>query len=139
MMSNSAEIRWRQRFANFTSAMASLVEACEKDEYSNLERSGLVQTFEFSFELAWNTLKDLLFYEGFEPKTPRETIRTAFVAGYFSEAEAATALDALEKRNILSHSYDETNAKQAVSLIKFHYLPMLRALHERLRVKQEAQ
>lgn len=137
-MSNTAEIRWHQRFANFSKAMARLVEACEQDGYSDLERSGLVQTFEFSFELAWNTLKDLLFYEGLEAKTPRETIRTAFTAGYLTEAEAATAIDALDKRNLLSHSYDEAAALEAEELIKNHYAPMLQALFARLGEKKES-
>ncbi|MFZ1731380.1 MAG: HI0074 family nucleotidyltransferase substrate-binding subunit [Bacteroidota bacterium] len=137
-MSNSAEIRWHQRFANFSKAVTRLLDACEQEHYSDLERSGLVQTFEFSFELAWNTLKDLLFYEGLEAKTPRETIRTAFTAGYLSEDEAATAIDALDKRNLLSHSYDEAAAREAESLIKNHYAPMLKTLHERLGNKMDA-
>jgi nucleotidyltransferase substrate binding protein (TIGR01987 family) len=137
-MSNSAEIRWRQRFENFHKAVTLLAAACELDEYSDLERAGLVQTFEFSFELAWNTLKDLLFHEGHDPRTPRETIRTAFTAGYLSETETATALDALDKRNLLSHSYDEATAEEAVQLIREHYAPMLLALHVRLDIKQSA-
>jgi nucleotidyltransferase substrate binding protein (TIGR01987 family) len=137
-MSNTAEIRWQQRFENFHKVAILLTAACEQDEYSDLERAGLVQTFEFSFELAWNTLKDLLFYEGYEPKTPRETIRTAFTAGYFSEDEAATALDALDKRNLLSHSYDDATAAEAVELIKHRYAPLLEALHVRLGEKRRS-
>ncbi|MBE0645487.1 MAG: nucleotidyltransferase substrate binding protein [Bacteroidetes bacterium] len=138
-MSNTAEIRWHQRFENFHKALTLLASACEQSEYSDLERAGLVQTFEFSFELAWNTLKDLLFHEGHDPRTPQETIRTAFTAGYLTEAEAATALDALDKRNLLSHSYDETAAEEAVLLIRGQYAPMLLALHARLDEKRSAQ
>jgi nucleotidyltransferase substrate binding protein (TIGR01987 family) len=137
-MSNSAELRWQQRFENFNKAVTLLASACKQDEYSDLERAGLVQTFEFSFELAWNTLKDLLFHEGHDPRTPRETIRTAFTAGYLTETETATALDALDKRNLLSHSYDEATAEEAVQLIRENYAPMLLSLHDRLSTKQSA-
>lgn len=137
-MSNSAELRWQQRFENFNKAVTLLASACEQDEYSDLERAGLVQTFEFSFELAWNTLKNLLFHEGHDPRTPRETFRTAFTAGYLTETETATALDALDKRNLLSHSYDEATAEEAVQLIRENYAPMLLSLHDRLSTKQSA-
>jgi len=67
-MSNADEIRWRQRLDNFSHALAQLSAACNQPGYTDLERSGLVQTFEFTFELAWKTLQDLLFYEGYGAK-----------------------------------------------------------------------
>lgn len=103
-MSNTDEIRWHQRLDNFGKAMAQLKAACNQEEYSDLERAGLVQMFEFSFELAWKVLKDLLFYEGFDAGTPRAVIRTAFTAGYLSEDDSEVFLDALDKRNLLSHT-----------------------------------
>ena len=135
-MSNSDEIRWQQRLANFRKALAQLEAACDMEEYSDLERAGLVQTFEFSFELGWKTLKDLLFYEGYDEKTPRDIIRRAFEAGYLSEEDIETALDALDKRNLLSHTYDEETAEEAVALIREQYAPMLIRLRDKLVEKQ---
>lgn len=124
-MSNSDEIRWQQRLANFKRAVAKLEEACELEEYSELEQAGLVQTFEFSFELAWKTLKDLLFYEGFELSSPREVIKQAFTTGYLNESNTEILLDALEKRNRLAHTYDDETAAEAVRLINDNYFPAL--------------
>lgn len=135
-MSNADEIRWKQRLANFEKAMAQLEAACEEEDYTDLERAGLVKTFEIAFELAWKTLKDLLFYEGFEEKAPRTVLRRAFEAGYLDEAEAETVLDALDKRNLLSHTYDEKAAREAVVLIKDRYAPALRGILARLRDKR---
>ena len=135
-MSNSDEIRWQQRLANFRKALAQLEAACDLEEYSDLERAGLVQTFEFSFELGWKTLKDLLFYEGYDEKTPRDVIRRAFEAGHLSEEDTETALNALDKRNLLSHTYDEETAEEAVSLIREQYAPMLCRLRDKLLEKQ---
>lgn len=137
-MSNTDEIRWQQRLANFNKAMSQLEAACEEDEYSDLERAGLVKTFEFSFELAWKTLRDLLFYEGYEENTPRDVLRRAFEAGYLDEAAAETALDALDKRNLLSHTYNEKTAQEAESLIKGRYAPMLQVLLATLNEKRAA-
>ena len=134
-MANSEDIRWKQRLGNFKKAMARLEAACFLEEYSELELAGLAQTFEFSFELGWKTLKDLLVYQGTDAGTPREVFRAAFAAGYLTEEETETLLQALEKRNVLSHTYREEIAKEAEVLIKDRYFPVLRAVLERLEEK----
>ena len=131
-MSNTDEIRWQQRLDNFGKALSQLDEACEQDSYTNLERAGLVQTFEFSFELAWNVLKDLLFYEGYDVKVPRTVIRKSFEVDYLDEGDCEIFLDALGKRNLLSHTYQEEIALQAETLIKEQYHPMLQRLYTTL-------
>ena len=136
-MANSDEIRWRQRLENFGKALAQLKAACRQDKYSELERAGLVQMFEFTMELAWNTMKDLLFYEGFEVKTPRETIRKAFETEYLTEEEAEALLDALTKRNLLSHTYDEKTAEEAERLVKNVFAPVFSELYDRLQRKSD--
>ncbi len=131
-MSNTDEIRWKQRLDNFGKALSQLDEACAKDEYTDLERAGLVQMFEFSFELAWKVLKDLLFYEGYDLKVPREVIRKSFEVDYLDEEDCEFFLDALAKRNLLSHTYREEVAHEAERLIKSRYHPMLRRLRDTL-------
>ncbi|RLB59943.1 MAG: nucleotidyltransferase [Deltaproteobacteria bacterium] len=135
MMDNRTPIRWRLRLENFRRAVERLESACRLDEYSELERAGLVQTFEFSFELGWKTLKDLLDHEGYDDKTPREVIRRAFQAGYLDETDTTTWLDGLDKRNLLSHIYHEGIAREAERLIKERYHPLLRRLLDHLEEK----
>ena len=120
-----------------TIASARLETACSQERYSELERAGLVQMFEFTLELSWGTLKDLLFYEGFEVRTPRDAIRRAFEAGYLTEEETETLLEALIKRNVLSHAYDEKTAEEAERLIKDLFTPLFRALCDRLLRKRD--
>ena len=134
-MSNAHEARWQQRLDNFSNALAQLSAACDQDQYNDLERSGLVQVFEFSFELAWKTLKDLLFYEGYELNVPRAVIRKCFEAGYLNEADCETLLDALDKRNLLSHTYRKALALEAETLITTCYHPALVRLHATLQAK----
>lgn len=137
-MSNADEIRWQQRLENFSHALAQLSAACSQPGYTDLERSGLVQTFEFSFELAWKTLQDLLFYEGYEVGTPRAAIRQSFAASYLDEEDCETLLDALDKRNLLSHAYRKALALEAETLIKTCYHPALAELHATLQAKRQA-
>ena len=135
-MSNADEARWQQRLDNFSSALAQLSAACAQGQYSDLERMGLVQVFAFSFALAWKTLQDLLFYEGYEPKTPRAVIRKSFETEYLSEADCQTLLDALEQRNLLSHTYRKDLALEAENLITTCYHPTLVRLHATLQAKR---
>ena len=125
-----------QRLEGFESALSQLTDACAITEYSDLERAGLVQTFEFSFELAWNTLKDLLFYEGYDEKVPRSIIRRSFEAGYLGEDDWEALLDALDKRNLLIRTYRKELALEAEALIKNHYHPALLRIHATLNARR---
>ena len=60
------EVRWHYRFRNFSRAFSLLREALEEEAstLNQLEREGVIQRFEYTFELAWNLLKDRLEYDG---------------------------------------------------------------------------
>jgi nucleotidyltransferase substrate binding protein (TIGR01987 family) len=118
-------LRWKQRLENLTKANARLKAACSQEQYSDLERAGLVQMFEFSFELTWKTLKDLVEYEGYEAASPRNAIRTALEANHITAENCEILLDALNKRNLLVHTYDEANALEAQSLIIKNFGPAI--------------
>lgn len=137
-MSNTDEIRWQQRFDNFQKAFLLLQEALEDKpihEYSKLEQEGIIQRFEYTFELAWKTLKDKLFYEGYDEKTPRGVIRRAFEVGFISEEDTEIWLDSLNKRNILSHTYDENAAREALEAIRGSYYPVIRQVYQALKAE----
>ena len=131
-MSNSDERRWQQRLDNFGTALAQLANACERERYDDLERAGLIKTFEFCFELSWNVPKDLLYYEGHEVKVPRAVIRKGFEVDYIDENDCETLLDPLDKRNLLSHTYWSDVAREAEALIKGRYCPALLRLYRTL-------
>ena len=134
-MSNSDEIRWIQRLEHFGKALSRLTEACHRDQYDDLERAGLIKTFEICFELSWNVLKDLLFYEGYDAKTPRAVIRKSFETEYIDEDDCEVLLAALEKRNVLSHVYRESIALEVETLINDYYHPVLLRLHAALSAR----
>ena len=116
--------------------LAQLTNACERERYDDLERAGLIKTFEFCVELSWNVLKDLLFYEGHEVKVPRAAIRKSFEVDYIDEDDCETLLDALDKRNLLSHTYWSEVAREAEALIKERYHPVLVRLYATLEAKR---
>jgi nucleotidyltransferase substrate binding protein (TIGR01987 family) len=113
-------IRWLQRFQNFEKSYRFLLASHEKNDLSELEKAGLIKAFEFTFELAWKTLKDFLDYKNVDVKFPRDVIKEAFKHELISNGEIW--MDMFDKRNLMAHTYDEEKADLAVSLIKGKYL-----------------
>lgn len=132
---NSNPERWKQRLQNLIKAQARLSRACSQQSYSELELAGLVQTFEFSFELMWKTLKDLLEFEGFDVASPRSVIRTALEAKHLTSDQTEALLGALAKRNLLAHTYDEQNVLEAQKLIINSYAPVIKDVTGYLEAK----
>ena len=90
---------------------------------SKLEEQGLVKSFEFTFELAWKTLKDYLTFMEVEVKFPREVLKSAFKYELIDDGDIW--MDMLQKRNLMAHTYDETNAQTAIQLITGSYFAQL--------------
>jgi nucleotidyltransferase substrate binding protein (TIGR01987 family) len=126
------DVRWKQRFQNFDRACVLLREALERKPatLSMLEKEGVIQRFEYTFELAWKTLKDYLEEGGLviAPVTPRQVIKEAFAAKVISEGEVWVNM--LDHRNLLSHTYDSSVFEQAVEAIAGRYLPAVTQLRE---------
>ena len=137
-MSTPREQRWRQRMESFGAALERLDEACRQTSYTNLERAGLVQTFVISYELGWKTLRGLLLFEGYDPNSPRDVIRQGFEAGYLDADDCETFLDAVGRRNLLTHTYRDETARGAEASIKGRYQPMLHRLYQALEGKRTA-
>lgn len=127
--------RWILRYRNFANALEQLRQACDLETYSKLERAGLVQTFAFTFELAWKTLKDLLFADGLTEYSPRGTLRQSLQQEYLTDDDCEDLLDALDKRNLLAHTYNEEAALLVEDLIKMKYFPALEGLEESLKAR----
>lgn len=125
-----SEIRWKQRFDNFKKATKQLTEFIEKETLNKFEVQGLIQCFEYTFELAWKTMKDYLELEGFTVKSPRSTIQMGFQTELISDGH--TWIDALEKRNLMAHTYDERKAVEAEVLIRESYYTAIIELCEKL-------
>ena len=129
------DIRWKQRFQNFDRAYLLLRLALEHGPgaLNQLEKEGVVQRFEYSFELAWKTVKDFLEASGivFATITPRHVLKEAFTAKLIADGQVW--VDMLDQRNLLSHTYDFRSFEKAVAAIGTRYLPAMTALHEFFR------
>ena len=113
-MSNP-DIRWKQRFKNFEGALQNLKESIAQKQHSDLEKAGVIQYYEFTFELGWKTIKDYLEEREVIAQFPRDVIREGFSYNIIRDGDVW--LDMLQKRNLMSHTYTKRNAALAFSLI----------------------
>ena len=132
---NALDIRWIQRFSNFERSFSPLCEALKIESPSVVERAGLIQFFEMAFELSWKLLKDYEEMEGFAPKTPREVIKQAFQAELVRDGHGW--VNALQDRNLMSHTYNEKVAIDVENRIRIQYFPLLKELYEMFKSKLE--
>lgn len=120
---DEVETRWKQRLANFNKAFGQLSDAVAlmaARALSPLERQGVIQAFEYTYELGWNVLRDYLRWQGnAELSGSRDTLREAFSAKLIDDGEIW--MDMLQDRNRTSHTYNEATAAEILNNIQAHY------------------
>lgn len=133
MVRKHEDIRWKQRFSNFSKALGHLKEAVSSLENpSDLEKEGTVQRFEFTHELAWKVMKDFLEYEGISGITgSRSATREAFNKGLVTEGQMW--MNMLESRNKTVHTYVDEILQKEYHLIVQEYFPLLEQFHQKMR------
>lgn len=124
---DNLDIRWKQRFYNFSKALGHLEKALELENPDLLQKAGIIQFFEICFELSWNMVKDYLEDQGFiDVKSPRSALKKAFEIGLITEGHLWMEL--LQDRNLSAHTYDEQKATELEQLIHNKYFPLLQSL-----------
>jgi len=131
------DIRWKQRLSNFNKALSQLAQADELSRQrplSPLEKQGLIQAFEFTYELGWNTLKDYLGFQGIGDLIgSRDTTREAFRHNLIADGDGWMMM--LSDRNRTSHTYNEATAEEIVAHIHARYVDLFRALSSTLQAR----
>ncbi len=128
------DIRWKQRFNNYEKALRHLEEAFSVEHPDIIQKAGMVQFFEMTFELSWKMLKDYLEAQGFEEVvSPRNAIKKAFETSLVQDGHSWMQM--LENRDLTVHTYDEETADQMVAAIRETYYPLLKELYETLKAE----
>lgn len=120
-----------EKFDDYKRASKRLTEATEIRVYDDIVYDGVIQRFEFTFELSWKLMKMYLEYMGIsEIRSPRTAIREAFAYGLIEDGEQW--IDMMIDRNKTSHLYDEDEAKKIYQKIKNNYSQLLSDLSKTL-------
>ncbi|WP_372683911.1 nucleotidyltransferase substrate binding protein [Desulfosarcina sp.] len=113
------DIRWEQRLANYTMALAQLTKAVDlagQRPLSDLEKQGLIQVFEFTHELAWNVMKDYFAFQGDPSITgSRDAFRESFNKGLITDGQGW--MEMIKSRNQSSHTYNQKVAEAIVDKV----------------------
>ncbi|MCD6587056.1 MAG: nucleotidyltransferase [Gemmatimonadaceae bacterium 4484_173] len=125
------DVRWRQRFGNYLKALNQMARFIEKGNLSELEEQGLIKSFEYTFELAWKTLKDFLEYSGqSDIYGSRDVIRKAFQLELIQDGDGW--MDMLKSRNKTSHTYNEKTAREICTAVTSQYYQLFCRLEKKL-------
>ena len=130
---NPKDIRWRQRFENFEKSYLLLQQSIQIETPSVVERAGLIQFFEITFELSWKLLKDYLESQEVIVKFPRDVIKNAFQYEIIEEGD--TWMNMLGDRNLTVHTYNETRAVEIETKIRTAFFPAIGTLYECMKEK----
>lgn len=122
--------RYEERKKELASATARLKEALQQKE-NDIVIDGTLHRFEFTFELAWKTIKDYLEYSGIIDgiESPREIIKTAYANGIINDGEEWIKM--MLARNSLSHLYDEEKSREIYIEIKKIYINLFESLNKK--------
>ena len=123
--------RFEERKQDLINATNRLKEALNEEE-NEIMIDAVLHRYEFTFELAWKTLKDYLEYLGITVNTgsPREVIKESFAHELISDGEIWIKM--MLARNSLSHLYDEETPRQVYNEIKNEYIYQIEKLIETL-------
>lgn len=122
--------RYEERKKELFNATERLKEALKENE-NDIVIDGTLHRFEFTFELAWKTIKDYLEYSGIVDGlgSPREIIKIAYANGIIENGEEWIKM--MLARNSLSHLYDEEKSREIYMEIKKIYIDLFEKLNNK--------
>lgn len=99
----------KEAISYLTQALTRFDEALAIPVSNPLAIDGTIQRFEFSFGLAWKTIKVVAFHFGSDKRSPQDAIKAAYGFGWISDE--AIWLEIMKDRNLCSHTYREDIAQ----------------------------
>lgn len=116
------------QFLDLKKALKRLKEACSLPE-TMIVRDATIQRFEFTFEMSWKILQEILKKSNIQTLSPKEKIRQAAKMGYITTPR--DWIDFSNARNLTSHTYKEKIAKEVYKAAK-KFVPEVEELIKRI-------
>lgn len=137
---NTSNLRWKQRFQNFENARLQLYDTFAMYQQNTLDRRlqlAFIRSFEFTFKLAWKSVKDYLIYQGVSNiNFPREVVKKGFK--YHVIQDGQTWIDIIEDEALIQYSVNEEYIRKSVDLISSRYIQALDQVYEYLKIKNQS-
>jgi len=116
---------------NFGKALTKLREFAAMPIVNDRDRAGIIQAFEFTFELCWKAFRQLAAAQGIAVVSPRQSLEAALQLKLIDPAEETTWLEMLHDRNMTSHLYQETVAHEISGRVVDRYLRLFDKAHRK--------
>ena len=131
---NQQDIRWQQRFSHYQKALLQLsnaVDLSRQRPLSELEEQGLIQSFEYIHEPAWNVMKDYFEYQGNTSITgSRDATREAFRRNLIIDGEGW--MEMIDNRNKTLLIYNPEVADEIAKKVIDVYHELFTAFEKRM-------
>lgn len=126
----SDDIKLSRALNNAQHALAQLRLFLGRSEYGDLEKAGVIQAFEFTFEATWKLLQKYSESQGLSAPSPKKALMAAYQGGFLSDERVW--LDMLDDRNLTSHTYNRVLADAIFERISQRYASAFADAIERL-------
>ncbi len=129
---DNQDIRWKQRFNNYEKALLMLKNFIEVDKLNIREEQGLIQCFEYTYELAWNVMKDYFEFQAEEGiNGSRDAIKLSFKRNLITNGEGW--MDMIKSRIKSSHTYNNEIADEIVEKILNQYFDLFIEFEQKMK------
>ena len=126
------DIRWKQRFDNYVSALkhlSSAMQLAEQRPLSELEQQGVIQNFEICYELAWKVMQDYLKNQGgYDGSGSKDALRLTINRELINDGQIW--MDMIEERNKTSHTYSSKILGNLMNKIQHQFHPAFKAMEQ---------
>ncbi len=105
-----------------------------KNDKTEQEQAGIIQSFEYCYELSWKIMKKVLYSEGLEVSTPKQVIREAGAAKIIDDVKLW--IEFANKRNLTVHTYNELVLKDIMKIMpqfKEELSKLIKELEDRVK------
>ncbi len=140
MQIRDGDLRWKKRFQNFENARTHLYNLCyayQKNRFDSNLQTQFIHSFEFTFKLAWKTVKDFLIFQGVrDVEFPREVVKKGF--SYRIIEDGQMWIDIIEDQALITYTTDKESIGKAVTNITSSYLKALDQVYFYFRKKSKA-
>ena len=128
--------RWEQKLNSYRKALSRLAEVVnvmKVRQLNDFEADGLIQRFEFTFELAWKLMKSYADYQGIDKEImgSRDAVRWAFENKLIEESDVW--MEMIKRRNDTSHTYDEDTVADVVIRVKDAYFQAFVSFYNKMK------
>lgn len=145
-MNHRNDVRWVQRLNNYNKALEKLnkmIDYVEEERESKgileeMLKQAIIQSFEYTHELAWNVMKDYAKYQGNDNVGgPRDAIREALQLQLIDDGDSW--MEMIRSHNKTSHTYNEQVANQIFKKILEQYQANFQSFQQTMEEKRAAE